>query len=44
MERHIRAGARRAAVVGAGYIDLAVSENLLARGLQVKEMERLDAP
>jgi len=44
VERRIGAGARRAVVVGAGYIGLEVAENLLARGLEVTVMERLDAP
>ena len=44
VERHIGAGARRAVVVGAGYIGLEVAECLLARGLDVTVIERLDAP
>ena len=44
VERRIGAGARRAVVVGAGYIGLEVAESLLARGLEVTVMERLDAP
>ena len=42
--RRIVAGARRAVVVGAGYIGLEVAEDLLARGLEVTVVERLDAP
>ncbi len=37
-------GARRAVVVGAGYIGLEVAEGLLARGLSVTVIEKLDAP
>jgi NADPH-dependent 2,4-dienoyl-CoA reductase/sulfur reductase-like enzyme len=44
LERRLAAGARRAVVVGAGYIGLEVAENLLARGLEVTVIERLDAP
>ena len=44
VERRIDAGARRAVVVGAGYIGLEVAEGLLARGLSVTMIERLDAP
>lgn len=44
MERRIDAGARRAVVVGAGYIGLEVAEGLLERGLEVTVIERLDAP
>lgn len=44
LERHLAAGARRAVVVGAGYIGLEVAENLLARGMEVTVIERLDAP
>jgi len=44
VERRLDAGARRAAVVGAGYIGLEVAEGLLARGLDVTVIERLDAP
>jgi NADPH-dependent 2,4-dienoyl-CoA reductase/sulfur reductase-like enzyme len=43
-ERLLVAGARRAAVVGAGYIGLEVAEGLLARGLHVTVVERLGAP
>ncbi len=44
VERLLVAGARRAVVVGAGYIGLEVAEGLLKRGLQVTVVERLDAP
>lgn len=44
VERLLAAGARRAVVVGAGYIGLEVAEALLERGLQVAVVERLDAP
>ncbi len=44
VERLLGAGARRAVVVGAGYIGLEVSEGLLERGLAVTVVERLDAP
>jgi NADPH-dependent 2,4-dienoyl-CoA reductase/sulfur reductase-like enzyme len=44
VERLIVAGARRAVVVGAGYIGLEVAEGLLKRGLHVTVVERLDAP
>jgi NADPH-dependent 2,4-dienoyl-CoA reductase/sulfur reductase-like enzyme len=44
VERVLVAGARRAVVVGAGYIGLEVAEGLLARGLAVTVIERLDAP
>jgi NADPH-dependent 2,4-dienoyl-CoA reductase/sulfur reductase-like enzyme len=44
VERLVVAGARRAVVVGAGYIGLEVAEGLLKRGLHVTVVERLDAP
>lgn len=44
VERLLAAGARRAVVVGAGYIGLEVAEGLLERGLHVSVVERLDAP
>ncbi|WP_338412877.1 FAD-dependent oxidoreductase [uncultured Sphaerotilus sp.] len=44
VERWLVAGARRAVVVGAGYIGLEVAEGLLKRGLHVTVVERLDAP
>jgi NADPH-dependent 2,4-dienoyl-CoA reductase/sulfur reductase-like enzyme len=44
VERRLGAGARRAVVVGAGYIGLEVAEGLFERGLQVTVVERLDAP
>ena len=44
VERLLGAGARRAVVVGAGYIGLEVAEALLERGLAVTVVERLDAP
>jgi NADPH-dependent 2,4-dienoyl-CoA reductase/sulfur reductase-like enzyme len=44
VERLLVAGARRAVVVGAGYIGLEVAEGLLKRGLHVTVVERLDAP
>lgn len=44
VERLLAGGARRAVVVGAGYIGLEVAEGLLERGLRVTVMERLDAP
>ena len=44
VEQALAAGARRAVVVGAGYIGLEVAEGLLARGLEVTVIERLDAP
>lgn len=44
IEERIAAGAKRAVVVGAGYIGLEVAEGLLARGLAVTVVERLEAP
>jgi NADPH-dependent 2,4-dienoyl-CoA reductase/sulfur reductase-like enzyme len=44
IERLIAAGARRAVVVGAGYIGIEVAEGLLERGLAVTVIERGDAP
>ena len=41
VERRLDAGARRAVVVGAGYIGLEVAEALLERGLDVTAIERL---
>lgn len=44
VEARIAAGARHAVVVGAGYIGIEVAEGLLARGLSVTVVERLEAP
>jgi NADPH-dependent 2,4-dienoyl-CoA reductase/sulfur reductase-like enzyme len=44
VERAIGAGAKRAVVVGAGYIGLEVAEGLLARGLTVTVIEKNDVP
>jgi NADPH-dependent 2,4-dienoyl-CoA reductase/sulfur reductase-like enzyme len=44
VEQLLASGARRAVVVGAGYIGLEVAEGLLKRGLHVTVIERLDAP
>ena len=44
VERRLAAGARRAVLVGAGYIGLEVAEGLLERGVEVTVVERLDAP
>ena len=44
VEQLLAGGARRAVVVGAGYIGLEVAEGLLQRGLHVTVVERLDAP
>jgi len=44
IEQILGAGARRAVVVGAGYIGLEVAEGLLERGLDVTVVEKLDAP
>jgi len=44
VERLLVAGARRAVVVGAGYIGLEVAEALLKRGLHLTVAERLDVP
>lgn len=44
VERLLCAGARRAVVVGAGYIGLEVAEGLLKRGLHVTVVERLETP
>ena len=38
---HVEAGARRAVIVGAGFIGLEVAENLLARGLSVTVVDAL---
>lgn len=44
VEQALAAGTRHAVVVGAGYIGLEVAENLLARGLAVSVIEKLDSP
>ena len=44
VEQILGAGARRAVVVGGGYIGLEVAEALLARGLHVTVVERLATP
>jgi len=44
VQQRLVAGARRAVVVGAGYIGLEVAEGLRARGLAVTVIEKLDAP
>ncbi len=44
VQARLAAGARRAVVVGAGYIGLEVAEGLLERGLQVTVLERQSAP
>jgi len=44
VERQLVAGARRAVVVGAGYIGLEIAEGLLERGLDVTVVELLDGP
>lgn len=44
IERAIVNGAKRAVVVGAGYIGLEVAEGLLARGLTVTVIEKNDTP
>lgn len=44
LQQLIDGGARRAVVVGAGYIGLEVAEALVERGLEVTVVERLDAP
>ena len=40
----ITAGARRAVVVGSGYIGIEAAEGLLARGLEVSVIEAVDQP
>jgi NADPH-dependent 2,4-dienoyl-CoA reductase/sulfur reductase-like enzyme len=44
LDQLISAGARRAVVVGAGYIGLEVAEALLERGMEVAVIERLGSP
>ena len=44
VEQILGAGARRAVVVGGGYIGLEVAEALLARGLHVTVVERQETP
>lgn len=44
IDRRIRDGARRAVVVGAGYIGLEVVEALAARGLEVSVLELAETP
>lgn len=44
LDRRIAEGARRAVVVGAGYIGLEVVEALAMRGLEVTVLEMADAP
>jgi NADPH-dependent 2,4-dienoyl-CoA reductase/sulfur reductase-like enzyme len=44
VDQVLAAGTQHAVVVGAGYIGLEVAENLLARGLAVSVIEKLDAP
>jgi NADPH-dependent 2,4-dienoyl-CoA reductase/sulfur reductase-like enzyme len=44
LDRRISQGARRAVVVGAGYIGLEVAEALVSRGLHVAVLEIADAP
>lgn len=44
VRRRLDAGARRAVVVGAGYIGLELAEGLVERGIDVTVIERLDAP
>ncbi len=44
VEQLLAAGARRAVLVGAGYIGLEMAEGLLLRGLHVTVVERLDTP
>ncbi len=44
LDRRIRDGARRAAVVGAGYIGIEVAEALIARGMDVTVIQLDDTP
>lgn len=44
LERWLHEGARRAVLVGAGYIGLEIAEALVARGLDVTVIERMGTP